>query len=82
MAHPITTARLSSSAVATLEHDFLTPASARKPVPTPRFDWVTSRIVWLSLPDRCTARHCCARAMSGHAAAPPNSVLNSRRLMG
>src|SRR5262249_42580207 len=24
---------------------------------------------------------CCARAASGHAAAPPNSVMNSRRLM-
>ena len=25
---------------------------------------------------------CCARAASGHAAAPPSSVMNSRRLMG
>src|SRR5215468_4753350 len=25
---------------------------------------------------------CCARAASGHAAAPPNSVMKSRRLMG
>jgi hypothetical protein len=24
---------------------------------------------------------CCARAASGHAAAPPSSVMNSRRLM-
>jgi hypothetical protein len=24
---------------------------------------------------------CCARAVSGHAAAPPMSVMNSRRLM-
>jgi hypothetical protein len=25
---------------------------------------------------------CCARAATGHAAAPPRSVMNSRRLMG
>jgi hypothetical protein len=25
---------------------------------------------------------CCARAVSGHAAAPPSSVMTSRRLMG
>jgi hypothetical protein len=28
-----------------------------------------------------TRCHCCARAMSGHVAAPPSSVMNSRRCM-
>ena len=28
-----------------------------------------------------TGRGCCARAVSGHAAAPPSSVMNSRRFI-
>src|SRR5262249_48104827 len=34
-----------------------------------------------SQPIRQTLPDCCARAASGHAAAPPMSVMNSRRLM-
>src|SRR5262245_1387777 len=33
-------------------------------------------------PDFGSLPTCCARAASGHAAAPPSSVMNSRRLMG
>src|SRR6516164_2184900 len=35
----------------------------------------------MSTPMRRTRSPCCARAASGHAAAPPKSVMNSRRLM-
>src|SRR5262245_33166890 len=34
-----------------------------------------------STPTRRTCSRCCARAVKGHAAAPPNSVMNSRRLI-
>ena len=34
----------------------------------------------MSTPMRRTPSPCCARAASGHAAAPPSSVMNSRRL--
>jgi hypothetical protein len=36
----------------------------------------------MSIPMRRIASDCCARAASGHAAAPPSSVMNSRRLIG
>ena len=36
----------------------------------------------MSTPMRRIRSGCCARAASGHAAAPPISVMNSRRLMG
>ena len=34
----------------------------------------------ISMPMRCIRSGCCARAASGHAAAPPSKVMNSRRL--
>ena len=42
-----------------------------------------SRAAWdMSTPMRRICSRCCARAASGHAAAaPPSSVMNSRRLM-
>ena len=35
----------------------------------------------MNIPIRRIPLGCCARAASGHAAAPPSSVMNSRRLM-
>ena len=36
----------------------------------------------MSTPMRRTRSPCCARAASGHAAAVPRDVMNSRRLIG
>ena len=37
---------------------------------------------FMTTPMRRARSGCCARAVSGHAAAPPRSVMNARRLMG
>src|SRR5262249_54943553 len=49
-----------------------------------KYDFAVVRIacrVPISTPIRRTRSPCCARAESGHAAAPPRSVMNLRRFM-
>jgi hypothetical protein len=36
----------------------------------------------MTTPMRRIRSRCCARAASGHAAAPPSSVMNARRFIG
>jgi hypothetical protein len=55
------------------------PAQLRQALQERRHAGLIFRIIRLSTPMCRIRSRCCARAASGHAAAPPSSVMNSRR---